>query len=223
MNLIFGGSGLLGTYLKEYLDGNYVCRKDCDVTNAEEVRSFILKNDPDLVINLSGFTNVFECEKENLWAGNAMRVNAHGARNIAKFSRNLVYISTDYVFDGKKGNYSKTDRPNPINKYGFSKWFGEMFSSDNCRNTMIIRTSFKKRPFQHKKIPCDMLTTSDYIDIMAPKISDRIKNFEPGIFHVFSKKRGMVELASETLKDFETIYLKDIRGINLPMDSSLCE
>ena len=86
-------------------------------------------------------TNVDSCEtqKDIAWD-----VNVDGTKNIVracgKSGASLVYISTDYVFDGKKGNYAETDVPNPLNHYARTKLAGEMLASTLDRH-MILRSS----------------------------------------------------------------------------------
>ncbi|MEM3443201.1 MAG: SDR family oxidoreductase, partial [Candidatus Bathyarchaeia archaeon] len=81
-----------------------------------------------------------EIEKEHAW-----KVNVEGAKNIAfacnKIGAKLVYISTDYVFDGLKGYYSEEDKPNPINYYGLTKFEGEKQVIQHCQDYVILRTS----------------------------------------------------------------------------------
>ncbi|MCD6100383.1 MAG: dTDP-4-dehydrorhamnose reductase [Candidatus Marinimicrobia bacterium] len=97
----------------------------------------------DVVINCAGYTNVDGCEEN---PEEAFMVNAIGARNVAlvcnEGQKKNVYISTDFVFDGKKGKpYHEEDEPNPINTYGLSKYAGEIFTRNYCRRFYIIRTA----------------------------------------------------------------------------------
>ncbi len=149
---IFGASGFYGRPLlrelakkheviatahSHALDGNVLL----DITNRRDVDDFLRAHRPDSVINLVAVTDVDLCEKDS---GLARRVNLEGARNIAQACREygarLFHFSTDFVFDGKKGNYSENDSPNPINYYGRTKLESE-FAVLSIPGNAVIRTS----------------------------------------------------------------------------------
>ena len=96
-----------------------------DISDAQETYRIITKINPDLVIHTAAYTDVDGCDKN---ADLAYRVNALGTRNIAlacqRFDAALLYISTDYVFDGEKDNpYFEYDKPNPQSIYAKSKFW----------------------------------------------------------------------------------------------------
>jgi len=113
-----------------------------DITDAIEVLNLFHKLKPDVVIHTASETNVDKCEKEK---EHAWKTNVEGTRNIALASSEvgakLVYVSTDYVFDGEKGKYEEQDKPNPINYYGVTKLEGENQVIQHCKNYAILRTS----------------------------------------------------------------------------------
>ena len=99
----------------------------CDVTDAKSVESRITAANPEVVVHLAAFTKVNECERDPI---KAFRVNAEGTRNVGRASAScgarLIYMSTDYVFDGKsKVPYHEPDPVLPLNVYGRSKLEGE--------------------------------------------------------------------------------------------------
>jgi len=152
--LITGASGLLGNKIVKLATINHTViplhntkplhtsSLKLEITNLSEVLNLFQKLEPDIVIHTASETNVDKCEteKEHAW-----KINAEGTRNIAvacsKVGAKLVYISTDYVFDGEKGNYDEQDKPNPINYYGVTKLEGENQVINNCKNYVILRTS----------------------------------------------------------------------------------
>jgi len=113
-----------------------------NLTDAEGVKEAILKIKPDTIIHTAAYTNVDGCEENR---DLAWRVNAEACKHIAASSAeagaHLVYVSTDYVFDGEKGFYSEEDPPNPINYYGYTKLMGEEFVKQYARSWCIARTS----------------------------------------------------------------------------------
>ena len=117
---------------------------ECDITDRKKSIEYIGASRADLVIHAAAYTDVDGCEKNEQ---QALAVNAYGAQNIALGCKHcgcsLIYISTDFVFDGEKHKpYLVSDRPNPINIYGKSKWFGEKFIQEALVNCLIVRSSW---------------------------------------------------------------------------------
>ena len=112
-----------------------------DLTDPASVDACMEAERPDIVINTASATDVDRCEREPQWAenlnGNAACKLSDACHRVNAF---LVHVSTDYVFDGKKGNYNENDKPTPINRYGASKLIGEELVIQN-ENTCVARTS----------------------------------------------------------------------------------
>jgi len=155
--VVTGGSGMLGHCLLRLAaplhrvlgtyDTHPVKISGCklarlDITDEEMVDAMIKSFRPDVVIHTAGLTDVDACERA---PEKARRINGDGTAIVAgsaqRSGAHLIYISTDYVFDGSKGNYVETDRPNPVNQYGASKYLGEEYAQRNCPTTTIIRTT----------------------------------------------------------------------------------
>ncbi|MCI0764718.1 dTDP-4-dehydrorhamnose reductase [Bacillus sp. TL12] len=146
---ITGANGQLGRQFAEDLHGlGYrVCalsREDMDITDFSKVDLILRKINPNTIIHCAAYTKVDVAETER---DKAFLVNALGTRNVAvvaeKVSAKLVYISTDYVFDGtKETGYDEFDTPNPINVYGASKYAGENFVKNFHSRHFIVRTSW---------------------------------------------------------------------------------
>ena len=146
--LIIGAQGMLGHDLhKVFAEGVDVIGLDIenvDITRQGATRKTIKDISPAVVINAAGFTDVDGCEKK---INKAFAVNGTGSRNVAKACRDngakLVYISTDYIFDGEKGNpYREDDFPNPLNIYGESKLTGERYIEELLDDYLIVRTQW---------------------------------------------------------------------------------
>jgi len=113
-----------------------------DIRDQAQVTSLITNNRPDWVINAAAMTHVDRCETD---ATEAFAVNTLGARYAARacgtIDAKLLYISTDYVFDGRKlSPYIESDPPAPLNVYGLSKLAGEYASRSECSRHYIVRT-----------------------------------------------------------------------------------
>jgi len=146
--LVTGARGMLGSDVCEVLARDHeltgVDIDDFDVSNAPDAAEAIARAAPVVVVHLAAYTRVDDAEDEK---GEAFRCNAIGTMNVAKASRDagarLVYVSTDYVFDGTKDSaYVETDPPAPVNFYGLTKLFGERYASSLNPRHLIIRTSW---------------------------------------------------------------------------------
>ncbi len=147
--LVTGAKGMFGKDLCPILEdsGYEVVETDIDtmdITDIFSVKSSIEKNNPDIVIHCAAYTNVDGAEADR---DTAEKINSAGTENIAricaKYDAELVYISTDYVFDGKKSEaYLPNDEPNPLNEYGLTKLKGEQAVQKYCEKYYIVRTSW---------------------------------------------------------------------------------
>ncbi|MHB8841432.1 MAG: SDR family oxidoreductase [Candidatus Aquicultor sp.] len=146
--LVTGARGMLGTDMVEVLSKEHTVRGldvgEVDITDARAVETSILEVEPQIVVHAAAYTDVDGCESN---VRDAYRVNAIGTRNIAlacrKVGAAMLYVSTDFVFDGFKTEpYLERDRPNPLNVYGFSKLAGEQFVSSLLAEHYIIRTAW---------------------------------------------------------------------------------
>jgi dTDP-4-dehydrorhamnose reductase len=259
--LVTGASGLLGSRMVEPAKHNYEViplhntrplhsnSLRLDITNLSEVLSLFNKLKPHMVIHTASETNVDKCEtqKEQAW-----RINVEGTRNIAfacsKVGAKLVYISTDYVFDGEKGNYTEQDKPNPINYYGVTKFEGESQVVQHCKNYVILRTSVLygwhpwKQNFvtwvinslkQNKELTVveDHYNTPTLADNLAEMALEAVQKDLRGLYHASGSQRiSRYEFAKQTAKIFnlDQNLVKPIKMSQLtawiakrPKDSSL--
>lgn len=145
--LITGANGQLGKELTKKLSTSNsviaLSKEQLDITIKEKVEEQIFNYKPNLIIHTAAYTAVDECEENN---EKAFLVNGIGAGYVAKSAEKIgarvFYISSDYVFDGKKQiPYLEEDNPNPQSIYGLSKWMGEKLVS-TYENSSIIRTSW---------------------------------------------------------------------------------
>ncbi|APX71964.1 dTDP-4-dehydrorhamnose reductase [Companilactobacillus allii] len=149
--LITGAYGQLGTELRYLLDEKNIeyvgtDSKELDITDKNSVDKYFDENRPEVVYHCAAYTAVDSAEEE---PGKTIDydVNAIGTRNIVEAAERvgatLIYISTDYVFDGTKdGMYTEDDTPNPKNEYGRTKLLGEQAVEEIMSKYYIIRTSW---------------------------------------------------------------------------------
>jgi len=145
---VTGANGVLGQAVRRRLSGRHeivpLTRDDADVTDRAAVHAAIRRTDPEAVIHCAAFTDV---DGSEIQPDLAQRVNALGARNIAlacaATGASMLYMGTDYVFDGEKGApYDEFDRPHPLNLYGRSKLAGEICVRSLLPAHYIVRTSW---------------------------------------------------------------------------------
>jgi dTDP-4-dehydrorhamnose reductase len=145
--LMTGAGGQLGRDVAAALSRHQVTapdRRALDVSNRDAVLQAIDGVEPDVVIHCAAWTAVDACESD---PDRAFGVNAIGSRNVAEGARltgaHLVYISTDYVFDGRKpAPYVEWDSPNPLSVYGRSKLGGEREVQALVPGGTVVRTSW---------------------------------------------------------------------------------
>jgi dTDP-4-dehydrorhamnose reductase len=207
---ITGSKGYLGEKLMEVLQSEYIVKgsdKEIDITS-DNIKREIETFSPDILINAAAYADYKECEKNPALAE---KINIRGVENLAEICLNntikFVQISTDFVFDGKKGYYKEEDGPNPINVYGRTKAEAEKKLLSNIKDLLIIRTSTfygfninNKRPVfvnkvidqlsNEKKYPvaADEISTPTLIDDLAEAIASLIKKEKNGVWNIAGKE-----------------------------------
>lgn len=150
--LLFGKNGQLGWELHRTLptlgDLIVVDYPEVDFNQPQTLPEIVRRARPDVIINAVAYTNVDKAESE---PDVVRRVNAESVGEIARTARDLgallVHISTDYVFDGRKGSpYVETDAPNPLGVYAASKWAGEQAVLEAGCAHLILRTAWMYSP-----------------------------------------------------------------------------
>ena len=143
--LLIGSKGQLGTDLIDAWKGDIrgFSHAEIDVRDRDGVLGAVNRERPDLVINAAAFARVDECETNYALA---FEVNALGAKNVADAARAVdaavMFISTDYVFDGRKPSpYAEDGIPRPLNVYGVSKLAGEHLVRQSNPRHYVVRTS----------------------------------------------------------------------------------
>ena len=147
--LVTGAYGMLGQDLCPILEDNGydVVETDVDImdiTNSESIEKMFSLEKPDIVIHCAAYTNVDKAEED---IETARLINVTGTENVAKackkYDITMVYISTDYVFDGQGTKpYNPLDKTAPLNNYGLTKWEGEEAVRNNLEKYYICRTSW---------------------------------------------------------------------------------
>lgn len=204
--LVTGVTGQLGHDVVNELmhRGNTVIcagHNEMDITDSTQVSTFIKNNSPDVVMHCAAWTAVDLAEER---IDDAMAVNAIGTQNIADACKNInckmIYISTDYVFDGN-GNkpWKPDDTCNPLNIYGNSKYKGELAVQNTLEKYFIVRiawvfgingNNFVKTMLKLGKnhdtltVVNDQIGTPTYTADLARLLTDMAETSRYGIYHV---------------------------------------
>jgi dTDP-4-dehydrorhamnose reductase len=218
--VLFGGSGLLGKNLLK-LNSNIIAPThfEVDIENKEKVLEYISNIKPDIVINSAAFIDNRKIEKDPTIA---IQTNIIGSANISlaciKNKARLVYISTDYIYKGDRGNYKETDEVLPFNLYAWTKLGGET-SAMGVNNHLIIRTSFGADNFSYKIAFNDKYASKDYVGVIAPMVYEAAISSMVGILNLGSERKSLFDYAKEK-SQVTPIRLSDTY-FSTPVDTSL--
>jgi dTDP-4-dehydrorhamnose reductase len=169
-----------------------------DLLKPKQVNAFVQQFQPDVLFHLAALTDVDRCEREPLAA---KAVHVEGTKNVVqavqKQDCRLVYFSTDFVFDGKKGNYSENDSTHPINVYGSTKLEGEKIVQ-SLDNRVIVRTT---TPYSSQ------LGSKKFVGTVIERLS---KGESVSAFSDLIRSPTLVENISDCM---ESLLLKKFTGI----------
>lgn len=223
--LLTGGSGRLGIELRrlcpEIVAPPHV---EMDVTDLASVQTALQRYGPDLVVHAAAFTDVANAEHQRdlCW-----RVNVVGTRNMVQAATRqgvrLIHISTDYVFEGTRGQYHEEDVLGPVQTYyGLTKLVAEELTRLHPRH-LIIRTSFRPREWPYPIAFTDLLTSQDYVDVVAPQIAQAVhlvQRIPYDTIHIATERKSTFDLAKRRRPDVLPGSKRDA-GVTLPDDISL--
>ncbi|EPC17554.1 dTDP-4-dehydrorhamnose reductase [Lacticaseibacillus paracasei] len=238
--LITGAQGQLGTELRHLLDARGLTyratdAKDLDITDEAAVNQYFKDYQPELVYHCAAYTAVDKAEDEAKVLNQL--VNVDGTRNLAKAAEavdaTLVYISTDYVFDGdSKDIYGVDDQPAPRNEYGRAKYEGEQQVQKYLKKYYIIRTSWVFGEYGHNFVytMLDLAKKHKELNVVddqygRPSWTKTLAEFmtfavdqhlEYGIYHLSNDNScNWYEFASAILAD-KNVEVKPISSANYP-------
>lgn len=199
--------------------------KQVDITKREQVKQAIYDFCPDYIVNAAAFTAVDKCEteKELSWKVNVKAVE-YMAEACRVIDAHLIHVSSDYVFDGKKGNYIENDKPNPISYYGRTKLASENALTISGTIHTVIRTNVLYGLVNHGRpdfvrwvvnslraekpirIVTDQVNNPTFIDDLASAISSIVEFKKEGLYHIGGK---------EFLNRFEfTMRIAEVFGLD---------
>ena len=246
---ITGVNGQLGYDVKrELLERGYTdilapTRVDLDITNEDAVKKMIREYRPSVIFHCAAYTAVDKAEEEQ---EKCYQVNVLGTKYLTEAAKEMdakiIYISTDYVFDGtKEGLYQVEDKVNPVNYYGKTKYLGENFVS-KYENHIIVRISWvfgiNGKNFirtmlnlaeSHKElnVVCDQIGSPTYTKDLAGLLVNMFLSNVKGLYHVtnegycswyefaefiFKESRKKVKVHPILTKDYKTIAKRPLNS-----------
>lgn len=219
--LLTGGSGLLGTELLK-LDSDLLApsREEFDITDATAVADYVAAHLPDIILHAAAMTSNREVEAN---PGAAQRVNVDGTANLVHACDatriRFVYLSTDYVYKGNRGNYSEADEVAPCNLYASMKLAGEELVRQ-VPNHLVIRASFGASEFGYADAFSDKWSSKEYVDVIAPSILEAARSPLTGILNLGGQRRSLYEYAIERNPHVNKIERRN-SAHDSPADTSL--
>ena len=149
--IILGAKGMLGQELARVFSANESYevlawdREELDITDNVQAERKIISQKPNIIINAAAYNAVDKAEEDEKEFELAKKLNAQTPKNLAKIAKKagavFVQYVTDYLFDGRKGQYDEKDVPNPISNYGISKAIGEKNVQEVGGKYYLVRTS----------------------------------------------------------------------------------
>jgi dTDP-4-dehydrorhamnose reductase len=194
--------------------------RELDITDAAEVAHYVKTYQPDIILHAAAITSNREVEAD---PETARQVNVDGTANLVNACEGtrirFVYLSTDYVYKGDRGNYSETDPVEPFNAYAETKLAGEEIVR-RVPNHLIIRASFGASEFAYPDAFSDKWSSKEYVDELAPGILKATRSPLTGILNMGGERRSMYEYAFERNPSVNKIERRD-SAHKSPVDTSL--
>jgi len=221
--LFTGGTGRFGKVFRQFkhkFQIDYPSRKKFNIEKLSSVLNYLNKSKPKYLIHCAALSRPMSIHETNI--EKSISTNIIGTANIvkacAKFNIKLIYFSTNYVYPGKKGNYSEDDPLLPINNYAISKLGGEC-SVQLYKNSLILRICMTEKPFIHKKAFKDVEMNFMYHEDFAKYLLKLIN--KKGIINVGGPSKTVYNFAKQTNKNINSISAKKKFGKNYPLKPSM--
>ena len=223
--LVTGGQGRFAKVLKKnnkFLKLHFATKKECDILNIKSIEKIVKKFKPKMILHCAGLSRPMDIHQKNI--EKSINLNIIGTANVVKVCRKknikIIYFSTGYVYEGKKGNYSEIDPVKPFNNYGLSKLGGEC-AVMMYKNSLILRITMTESPFIHKKAYTNLKSNFMFHEDLV-KILPKIINYK-GILNVGGKAQSVFSFAKAHNKKVKKIKLgvKDKLPLNQTMDTSI--
>ena len=219
--LVTGGDGRFAKVLKnknKKLNLIFCSKKQLDILNIKSIKKNLDKFKPKIIFHCAGLSRPMDIHEKDI--AKSIDLNIIGTANLVKICKlykiKLIYFSTGYVYEGKKGNYKETDAVKPFNNYGLSKLGGECAVS-MYKNSLILRITMTEKPFIHNtaftNLKSNFMFQEDLIDIL-PKVIHEI-----GIINIGGKSQSIYNFARQHNKSVKKA--KSNKNSNFPLNQTM--
>ena len=220
--VITGGSGRFGSILqKKYQSSKlfYPKKSQLNVLSTKSIEKYLKKTKPKILIHLAALSRPMNIHDNDI--SKSIDLNIIGTANVVKICSKLkiklIYFSTNYVYEGKKGNYKETDPVLPVNNYAWSKLGGES-SVQMYKNSLILRVCMTEEPFIHKTAFSDVRTNFIFHKEVA-NILFKILNYK-GIINIGGKTQSPYNFGKKYNKNLKKALAKN-KVKNFPLKPSM--
>ncbi len=219
--LVTGGQGRFSKILKKnnkHLNLYFASKNECNILNIKSLEKIVKKIKPQIIIHCAALSKPMNIHETNI--SKSIDLNIIGTANVTKvcekYNLKLIYFSTGYVYEGKKGNYSENDPVKPFNNYGLSKLGGECAVS-MYQNSLILRITMTEKPFLYKKaysnLKSNFMFHEDLVKILPKILSQK------GILNVGGKSQSVYSFAKSNYKKVKNI--KTNKKNKLPLNQTM--
>jgi len=213
--LVTGGDGRFAKILRnknKKLNLIFCSKKKLDILSIKSIKKNFDKHKPKIIFHCAALSRPMNIHENDI--AKSININIIGTANLVKICKlykvKLIYFSTGYVYEGRKGNYKETDAVKPFNNYGLSKLGGECAVS-MYKNSLILRLTMVEKPFTHNtaftNLQSNFMFHEDLVDIL-PKVIREI-----GIINIGGK--------SQSVYNFARKHNKSVKKAKLNKDSKL--
>tara|TARA_Y100001935_G_C17266570_1_gene489503 strand:+ start:743 stop:1447 length:705 start_codon:yes stop_codon:yes gene_type:complete len=218
--LVTGGDGIFSKVLKKYnksLNLYFANKKECNILKINTVDKIVKKIKPKIILHCAALSRPMSVHETDIVK--SIDLNIIGTSNVTKICKKnnikLIYFSTGYVYEGKRGNYSEEDPVKPFNNYGLSKLGGEC-AVKMYKNSLILRLTMTEKPFRFKKAYSNLISNfifHEEVVKMLPKVIS-----QKGIINIGGKSQSVYSFAKTFNKNIKKITLKKRSKLPLRQD-----
>ena len=206
-----GGNGRFAEAIKKIQNSYkifYPNKKELNILSEKNIENYLRKIRPKILVHMAGLSRPMKQHEDNIHR--SIDLNIVGTANIVKVCSRMnikvIYLSSGYVYQGKKGDYKETDAILPWNNYGWSKLGGEA-SVQMYRNSLIIRANISQSPFLHNRAFSNVKINFLYHD-EAAKIIFKLIN-KKGIINLGGNSSSVFKFAKKTNSKVRKLFLKN--------------
>ena len=219
--LVTGGDGRFASVLKEKnkkLNLIFRSKAQCNILSLKSLERCIKKVRPKIILHCAALSRPMSIHQKNI--SKSIDVNIIGTSNVTKicekYNLKLIYFSTGYVYEGKKGNYSEKDPVKPFNNYALSKLGGEC-AALMYKNSLVLRITMTEKPFLYNKTFSNLKTNfmfhEDLVKIL-PKLIEK-----KGIINVGGPSQSVYSFAKKNNPNVKKILAK--KNNKLPLNQTM--